>query len=113
MNKTNEYNYISNQVNIQIYIRIQVICFASYPTSSEFVFVSKLKCDKKMLSESDYIPIRSDCMITSTPRVQTVEREGEASGLGGGLQTLRPALQCYYSSGRWWCGWCLDRKSVV
>ena len=43
MNKTNEYNYVSNQVNIRIRIRIRDIRFASYPTISE----SELKCGKK------------------------------------------------------------------
>ena len=43
MNKTNEYNYVPNQVNI----RIRDIRFASYPTTFEFVSVSELKCGKK------------------------------------------------------------------
>ena len=48
MNKTNEYNnYVPNQVNIRIRIRIRDIRFASYPTIFEFVSVSELKCGKK------------------------------------------------------------------
>jgi len=43
MNKTNEYNYVPNQVNI----RIWDIHFASYPTTSESVSVSELKYGKK------------------------------------------------------------------
>ena len=45
MNKTNKYNYVSNQVNIRIRIRIRDIRFASYPTIS--VSASELKYDKK------------------------------------------------------------------
>ena len=47
MNKTNEYNYVQNQVNIRIRIRIRDIRFALYPTISESVSVSELKCGKK------------------------------------------------------------------
>ena len=54
MNKTNEYNYVPNQVNIRIRIRIRDIRFVSYPTISESVSVSELKCGKKCYS--DLIP---------------------------------------------------------
>jgi hypothetical protein len=47
MNKTNEYNYIPNQVNIWIRSRIRDIRFASYPTTFESESVSELKCGKK------------------------------------------------------------------
>ena len=58
MNKTNEYKYVPNQVNIWIRIRIRDIHFSSYPTTFESVSVSELKCGKKMLSRS--IPCVSD-----------------------------------------------------
>ena len=46
MNETNkQYNYVPNQVNIRIRIRIRDIRFASYPTTSESV--SELKYGKK------------------------------------------------------------------
>ena len=47
MNKTNEYNYVSNQVNIWIRIQIRDIRFASYPTTFESISVSELKYGKK------------------------------------------------------------------
>jgi len=50
MNKTNEYNYVPNQVNIRI-IRIRDIRFVSYPTTSESVSVSELKYNKKCYSD--------------------------------------------------------------
>ena len=58
MNKTNEYNYIQNQVNIRIRIRIRDIHFVLYPTISESVSVSELKCGKKCYP--DPIPCVSD-----------------------------------------------------
>ena len=58
MNKTNEYNYVPNQVNIQIRIRNRDIRFASYPTTSESEYVSELKYGKKYYP--DPIPYVSD-----------------------------------------------------
>ena len=63
MNKTNEYNYVPNQVNIQIRIRIQDIRFASYPTTSKSVSVSELKCGKKYYPNP--IPYVSDPIPSS------------------------------------------------
>ena len=51
MNKTNEYNYIQNQVNIRIRIRIRDICFVSYPITFKSVSISELKCGKKCYSD--------------------------------------------------------------
>ena len=56
MNKTNEYNYVPNQVNIRIRIRIRDIRFASYPTIS--VSASELKYGK-----NDYMRIRFDSIL--------------------------------------------------
>ena len=47
MNKTNEYNYVPNQVNIRIRIRIRDIRFASYPTTSGSVSIFELEYSKK------------------------------------------------------------------
>ena len=47
MNKTNEYNYVPNQVNIRIRIRIRDIRFVSYPTTSGFVSIFELEYSKK------------------------------------------------------------------
>ena len=47
MNKTNEYNYVPNQVNIRIRIRIRDIRFVSYPTTFKSESLSELKCGKK------------------------------------------------------------------
>ena len=63
MNKTNEYNYVPNQVNIRI--RIRDIRFVSYPTISESVSVSELKCGKKCYP--DPIPCVSDPIPSLAP----------------------------------------------
>ena len=83
MNKTNEYNYVPNQVNIRIRIRIRDIRFALYPTISESVSVSELKCGKKCYP--DPIPYVSN----SIPSLSTLARAPSLSqfGLGFNLKT--------------------------
>ena len=66
LNKTNEYNYVPNQVNIRICIRIRDIRFASYPTTSESISVSELKCGKKCYPD----PIR--CVSDPIPSLSLV-----------------------------------------
>ena len=92
MNKINEYNYVRNQVNIQIRIRIRDIRFALYLTISESVSVSELKYGKKYYPDPipyvfDPIPslllslsplplwLRSDPIVSypSTPAIATVD----------------------------------------
>ena len=70
MNKTNEYNYVPNQVNI----RIRDIHFASYPTKSESVSVSELKYSKKCYP--DPIP----CVSDPIPSLERTMRAGAAYG---------------------------------
>ena len=77
MNKTNEYNYVPNQVNI----RIWDIHFASYPTTSESVSVSELKYGKKYYP--DPIPCVSDpipCVSDPIPSLERTMRAGAAYG---------------------------------
>ena len=69
MNKTNEYNYVPNQVNIRIRIRIRDIRFASYPTTSESVFVSELKWGKKYYP--NLIPCVSDPISSLTRMINS------------------------------------------
>ena len=74
VNKTNEYNYVPNQVNIRIRIRIWDIRFASYPTTSESVSVSELKCDKKCYP--DPIPYVSDSIPSLAPAQHQSQEQG-------------------------------------
>ena len=82
MNKTNEYNYVPNQVNI----RIWDIHFASYPTTSESVSVSELKYGKKYYPNP--IPYVSDPI----PSLRTSYRPLDSDGplLGAGLLEVAP-----------------------
>ena len=76
MNKTNKYNYVPNQVNIRIRIRIRDIRFATYPTTSEFVSVSELKCDKR------YYPNPIPCVSDPIPSLGgSVRHEPPSSAL--------------------------------
>jgi len=109
MNKTNEYNYVPNQVNIRIRIRIRDIRFASYPTTSESVFVSELKCGKKYYPNlipyaSDPIRIRSDFILNSNDQLVNADSRIRIRGMCGvdyciatALILLYPPLLCCHS----------------
>ena len=97
MNKTNEYNYVPNQVNIRIRIRIRDIRFASYPTTSESVFVSELKCGKKYYLRSDFILNSNDQLVNADSRIRVRGMCGADYCIATALVLLYPPLLCCHS----------------